>query len=45
MANCWNFLKVSVVTEEDYNEKIALWICSGTALVAAAELFLNNFLM
>ena len=45
MANGWSLLKVSVVTDEDYNEMIALWICSGTALVAAAELFLNNFLM
>ncbi|MBQ8995587.1 MAG: DUF2142 domain-containing protein [Oscillospiraceae bacterium] len=45
MANGWNMLKVSVVTEETYNEFISLWICSGTALVAAAELFLNNFLM
>ena len=45
MANCWSLLKVSVVTEEDYNERISLWICGGTALVAAAELFLNNFLM
>lgn len=45
MANGWSFLKVSVVTDEDYNEAVALWICSGTAVIAAAELFLNNFLM
>ena len=45
MANGWNALKVAVTTDEDYNESISLWICSGTALVAVAELFLNNFLM